>query len=119
MNTSSSDLKPVPTLFETADDTLAPMAQKLFELFERVQAQKPERGVNALLRRAQNLSRLQNITLADALEAIYQGALQRTEARLALTQSCSGCQPNVSHRSDSKHVYPITPHPEKQPKSPP
>ncbi len=124
MNRLSSDLLPVTPLQEAvhetannADDILAQMAQNLFELFERVQAQQPERGVNTLLHRAQNLSKAENITLSLALETIYQGALKRTEARLALTQSCSGFKRNMSQRCESKPVHQKRPYLENQPKS--
>lgn len=63
--------------------------QKLLALFALVDARQPEKGIAVLFQRAKLACQKQAITYHDALEAEYQGARQRTEARLALLGRCT------------------------------
>lgn len=62
--------------------------EKLLVLFARVQPQKPEKGVQALLARVRKRVREEDIPEARALEEMYRGAVERTERRVRLLESC-------------------------------
>ncbi|WP_373531767.1 hypothetical protein [Vampirovibrio sp.] len=57
-------------------------------LFQRVSAQKPEKGIQTLIIRARAMAAAQNIELAVALEETLAAATQRTERRIALLNAC-------------------------------
>jgi hypothetical protein len=81
MNPTSSDVLEA--------ELLADMAQRLSALFSLVSAQKPQLGIQTLVLRARKMVEEEHVSLSDALEVIYQGALKRTEARLTLMQQCA------------------------------
>lgn len=63
-------------------------AQKLTDVFALVAAQHPQKGIETLLNRARLASKQNQTPLEVELEAVYQGALARTQARLALLNAC-------------------------------
>ena len=64
-------------------------AEKLCVLFARVDARHPEKGIETLLQRARSLSRQKSLPIGQALDEVYQGAVERTERRLLLLGQCS------------------------------
>lgn len=59
-------------------------AARLRELFARVDAAQPERGVRALVRRARRIAREERRAPEVVLDELYAGAVRRTERRLEL-----------------------------------
>jgi hypothetical protein len=64
-------------------------ADKLQTLFARVQPQKPEKGIAALLKRARNKAKQTDQPMELILEEIYKAAVERTERRIQLLSQCS------------------------------
>lgn len=62
--------------------------EKLLVLFERVDSRQPEKGIWTLICRARQKACQEGISLKDALEAVYRGAVERTERRLQLLSAC-------------------------------
>jgi hypothetical protein len=61
---------------------------KLFELFQLVNPQKPEKGIETLLLRAQKAALQNGSAIEKELETIFQGAHERTHRRLERLRSC-------------------------------
>lgn len=61
---------------------------KLAELFQLVDPQKPEKGIQALILRARKASAEKQTPLADELETMYQAAKGRTLQRVELLSRC-------------------------------
>jgi hypothetical protein len=72
--------------------TLLPIEQvywhKLAELFQRVNPQKPEKGIQALILRARNAATENAGLLEEELERTFQAAKERTERRIQLLSQC-------------------------------
>lgn len=62
--------------------------QQLYDVFQLVQPQKPEKGIKALIIRARALADNENISLEAALQSILEGATLRTENRVKLLNQC-------------------------------
>lgn len=62
---------------------------KLDTVFQQVNPQKPAQGIEALLKRAKAAATQENIPLAQALEEMLKGAMERTERRLRLLGQCN------------------------------
>ena len=58
------------------------------KLFALVEAKYPERGIQALFKRAQQEAQQSNTPLSDCLLSTYQAARERTLKRLALLKQC-------------------------------
>jgi|GEM_PF-2178045 len=82
--------------------TLSPVEQiywhKLAEVFQMVSVQKPEKGIKALLLRARVDALTSGVSLEEALKAVYQGARERTERRVALLSRCQLPKPTDSQQ---------------------
>ena len=78
--------------------SLTPLEKNYWEqldiLFQRVSAQKPEKGIQTLIIRARALAAAQNMPLSAALEETLKGATQRTERRIALLGHCALMSPS-------------------------
>jgi hypothetical protein len=61
---------------------------KLAELFQLVNPQKPEKGIQALISRARKASAENQSSLADELETMFQAAKERTLRRVKLLSRC-------------------------------
>lgn len=75
-----SDLTPLEAIYQ----------EKLRILFERVDAQKPEKGISTLLQRAREKMIQTKISHEQALVEIYEAAVERTERRIALINASLG-----------------------------
>jgi hypothetical protein len=62
---------------------------KLQYLFSLVQAQQPDKGIRAILKRAQTLAKTTSVPYHDALQHMVDAAEVRTYRRLALLNACS------------------------------
>jgi hypothetical protein len=62
--------------------------EKLAELFQLVNPQKPEKGIQALILRARKASAENQSPLADELESMFQAAKERTLLRVELLNRC-------------------------------
>jgi lysine/ornithine N-monooxygenase len=93
--TSLSELEPLTELEKCFVD-------KLHKVFAQVHPQKPEKGVAALLKKAREQAAQSNQSLAEILETLYQGAVERTERRIKLLSQCDIQSRNepLSHSSD-------------------
>lgn len=73
--------------------TLSPLEKEywhqLDSLFQQVQPQEPEKGIQALLMRARQKTVTDGIPLEQALQDILQGAKERTERRVLLLAQCA------------------------------
>lgn len=73
--------------------TLSPLEKeywhKLDSVFQQVQPQKPEKGIQALLIRARQMAASENIPLEQALQCILQDATERTARRVQLLNQCA------------------------------
>ena len=85
-------MKDIPQDYHAFYQTLSPLEQsawkRLHAIFQNVHPQKPEKGIKALILRARETARQQNIALEIALETILAGATERTERRVQLLQQC-------------------------------
>ncbi len=61
---------------------------KLAELFQLVDPQKPEKGIQALILRARKASTDNQLPLADELVTMFQAAKERTLRRVELLSRC-------------------------------
>ncbi len=79
-----------PTTFY---QTLNPLERDYWQafdlLFQRVQARKPEKGIQVLLLRAREQAEQQGLPLAAVLSDTLQAATERTERRIALLSQCA------------------------------
>lgn len=73
--------------------TLNPLEKEywhqLDSVFQQVQPQKPEKGIQALLMRARQRTVTEKIPLEQALQRMLQGARERTERRVQLLNQCA------------------------------
>ncbi len=63
--------------------------ERLVPLFAMVDSQKPEKGMRILILRARTRLAKDQISIQTALDQEYDGARERTEARLKLLGNCS------------------------------
>lgn len=74
------------------DLSLTPLEEeyrlRLLDLFSRVNPQKPEKGIRPLILKARQRMETDGLSEAQALEEMYQAALERTERRIRLLSSC-------------------------------
>lgn len=81
-------------------DSLSPIEKaywhKLAELFQMVNPQKPEKGIEALILRARKASKQNGSDLEQELEAVFLGAQERTLRRVKLLSACQ-----IPNRSDN------------------
>ena len=61
---------------------------QLADLFQLVNPQKPEKGIQSLILRARKSSRDNQSSLEQELGAVFQGAKERTLRRVALLNAC-------------------------------
>ena len=73
-------------------ETLTPVEQaywhRFAELFQLVAAQKPEKGIETLIRRARNAATEKGHGLSEELESTFQAAQARTLRRIELLNRC-------------------------------
>jgi len=62
--------------------------QRLAELFQMVNPQKPEKGIQALILKARRYSSENDVPYEQALEDVFQGAKERTLRRVELLSQC-------------------------------
>lgn len=62
---------------------------RLYEIFQRVNPQKPEKGIRTLITRARQSALLNQVPLDIALQDVLQGAIERTNRRVELLNRCS------------------------------
>jgi len=61
---------------------------QLADLFQLVNPQKPEKGIQSLILRARKSSGDNQSSLEQELDAVFQGAKERTLRRVALLNTC-------------------------------
>jgi hypothetical protein len=62
---------------------------KLHDLFQLVEAARPEKGIRVLILRARKLAATQGLPLETALTETLAGATERTHRRMALLNQCT------------------------------
>ena len=67
---------------------------KLAEVFQLVNPQKPEKGIQALILRARNAAAENQSPLENELESMFQGAKERTLRRIELLSRCQLPKPS-------------------------
>lgn len=76
------------TLYESLSELERTYWHKLAELFQLVEPQKPEKGIQALILRARKASAENQSPLTDELETMFQAAKERTLRRVELLNRC-------------------------------
>jgi hypothetical protein len=74
--------------YESLTETEKLYWQRLADLFQMVNPQKPEKGIKALILKARISSVENDIPYEQALEDVFQGAKERTLRRVELLSQC-------------------------------
>ncbi len=82
-NSPSSDF------YQTLSELEREYWHRLDALFQQVQPQQPEKGIEALILRARRQAEAEGISLAEALAQVYAGAAERTRRRVELLSRCN------------------------------
>jgi hypothetical protein len=77
------------SFYESLTETEKVYWQRLADLFQMVNPQKPEKGLQALISKARSSSIENGVPYEQVLEDVFQGAKERTLRRVKLLNQCS------------------------------